>query len=226
MKTIGQTIKAWRTYRGISQSQLAEMSGLSQNSIGQYERELTSPSHHQLVKLAEGLDVSMIEFMSGPPGSRRPGDPLPEVSILRENDTDRPRSVHTVAVPFYESIPAGGWESVQPAEVGEKEVLRHLVNHDGYVVVRVNGMSMYPRILDGDLILVDTKRTKPKSGETVVALYQGATTLKRYRIINRTPALTADNPEYPPLEISNPADLVVLGVVVRLIDRDMGKAVI
>ena len=79
----------------------------------------------------------------------------------------------------YESIPTGGWDGVSGDSVGTKEVPRHLVRHGGMVVVRVNGMSMYPKIMDGDLVLVDTPRTKPRSGEAIAAVYRGETTLKR-----------------------------------------------
>ena len=34
-----------------------------------------------------------------------------------------------------------------------------------------------------------------------------------------------DNPNFPPLEVSNPSELQVLGVVMRIVDRDVSKAV-
>jgi len=192
--------------------------------IGRYERGGASPSLHMMEQIAAAFGISTIELLAGPPGEQNHSEQMPVSSILRENDTDRPRTVNTVPVPLYESIPAGGWDPEAPERSGDRQVLHHLVDHDGMVVVRVNGLSMYPKIMDGDLVLVDTTRKKPRSGDIIVALYHGETTLKRYRVINRQPVLVADNPEYPPIEIDNKNGLILLGVVKRIIDRDLTKS--
>lgn len=200
------------------------MAGVSLNSLGDWERGKTSPEHRSVEAVVEALGLSMLEFYAGPMETAKLYESIPSYTVVRENDTDRPRDVHTVSVPYYESIPAGGWSDVAPERGEDKQVLRHLVDNGHLVVVRVIGMSMYPRIMDGDLVLVDTTRTRPRSGEVIVGLYQGQTTLKRFRVLNRQAVLMADNPDYPPLELTDPDDLVVLGVVTRIIDRDLTRS--
>jgi DNA polymerase V len=222
--TIGAALAAWRRVRGnVSQIALGEAAGLGKNAVGEYERGNNSPTLESLDRLAKALKITTAELLAGPdgePGVSETGESYAPI----ERDTDRPRGVHTVALPLYESIPAGGWQPDAPERVGDFHVLHHLAR-DNQVVVRVNGDSMHPRFLDGDLVLVDTTRRKPRSGEAIIALFQGETTFKRYRIVHRQPVLVPDNPNFPPMEIADAGELQVLGVVVRIVDRDVSKAI-
>jgi repressor LexA len=219
----GKAIKAWRDYRGLSQEKLGERAGITRQTVYVYEAEERSPNIEILDRIVAALGLSSVdEFRAGPPEEHA----LPQRNgITKETDTDAPREVHTVALPLYETVPAGGWSAHVAETDTEYRVLRHLARHDGFVVVRVEGDSMYPRFLDGDLVLVDTTQKKPRSGQVVVALYRGQTTMKRYRRIRGAPVLMPDNPDHKPMEIEDPGDLVVLGVVMRLVDRDASKAI-
>jgi repressor LexA len=214
--TIGEAIRGWREVRGLSIEALADRAGIAKTSLQRYETNANSPTYHQLEKIAGKLDLTVAELVSGPsPVVREPSSPY-------RADIDHPRPVHTVAVPLYDGVPAGGWSPSAPERDGEHEVLHHLVgDRDGgrYVVVRVRGDSMYPRLLDGDLVLVDTHQRRPKSQQVVVAVYRGATTLKRYMVINRRPVLMPFNPDYQALEIDDPEDLRIIGVVTDLVHR-------
>lgn len=210
-------IKAWREWTGVTQSRLAQRSGITQGLISRYELGKSYPTTYQLDKLvSDGFGITLLEFFSGPPGQR-----VAEYSV-EYVETDEPRELRTVTLPVFDSVPAGGFGE-EPVSDETVDVLRHLVEHEHMVVVRVTGASMYPRILPDDLVLVDTSRRKARSGEIVIARYRNEVTLKRYRIINRQPVLVADNPEFSPMEIENHDDFSVIGVVVRIIDRDLNS---
>jgi repressor LexA len=218
----GKAIKAWRDYRGLSQEKLGERAGITRQTVYVYEGG-RSPNLEILDRIIAALGLSSVDqFRAGPPESRGASQPD---RVTKEADTDAPREVHTVALPLYETVPAGGWSPHVAEANGGYHVLRHLARHDGYVVVRVQGDSMYPRFLDGDLVLVDTTQKKPRSGQVVVALYRGETAMKRYRRIRGAPVLIPDNPDHQPMEIGEPNDFVVLGVVMRLVDRDASKSI-
>ena len=55
---MGLTIKGLREEKAISQSQLAELLGVKQNTISNYENNSARPSYEVLVKLADIFDVS------------------------------------------------------------------------------------------------------------------------------------------------------------------------
>lgn len=222
MPGFGELLAAWRHAKGdVSQQALSEAAGLGKNAIGGYERGENSPTLESLDRIAKALGITTVELLAGP--GLRLSEPPGHYDANR-GDTDGPRNLHTVALPLYESIPAGGWSPEAPERVGEFHILHHLAR-DFRVVVRVRGDSMHPAFRDGDLVLVDTSRTKPRSGEAVVALFRGETTFKRYRIVHRQPVLVPDNPAFQPIEIANPEELEVLGIVIRIVDRDVTKSI-
>jgi repressor LexA len=184
-----------------------------------------------LSKLCKTLGISGDELLgveSKGKGSRaRSSSSVRRNSIItleefEQRDHDDPREAHSVLVPFYESIPAGGFSSVDPEEAGLYPVLHHLV-HEGVAVIRVHGDSMYDRIWDKDLVLIDKTQTSPKPGQIVAAVYEGEYTLKRFFLSHGHPTLWADNQDFVPrlIEIENPKELSILGTVTRIIDRQV-----
>jgi transcriptional regulator with XRE-family HTH domain len=59
---LGRAVQALRTERGLSQTQLAEATGFMQSWISQVERGRRNPSWNNVVRLAEGLNVSLSEL--------------------------------------------------------------------------------------------------------------------------------------------------------------------
>ena len=90
-----------------------------------------------------------------------------------------------------------------------------------YMVLRVNGNSMYPLLLDGDRILVE-RTTSVDSGSLAVILYAGEeATVKRVRYVYGEDwlELIPQNPEYQTKRIEGPdlEECRVLGKVLKLI---------
>lgn len=56
--TIGEKIKYFRTNRGITQGQLAMLSGIHHVAIRKYETNVNEPQPTQIEKIAEALDIS------------------------------------------------------------------------------------------------------------------------------------------------------------------------
>lgn len=56
---IGEKIKKIRTKKGMAQSAVAELAGISYVMIGMIERNQTNPSVSTLEKIAEALDCKM-----------------------------------------------------------------------------------------------------------------------------------------------------------------------
>ena len=100
-------------------------------------------------------------------------------------------------LPILSTIPAGG------ATIGEQEEIGHLnVSHELFkraktsFVLRVTGVSMEGAgIFDGDLVIV-SRTQEPQVGDIVVALVDGANTLKRLVKTSGKYYLQAENPKY------------------------------
>jgi DNA polymerase V len=72
----------------------------------------------------------------------------------------------------------------------------------------MQGLGIFP----GDILVVDRSIT-PRSGHVVVASIDGAFTLKQLKLINGKPFLYPAHPQFKPIEIHNPEDLQIFGVV-------------
>lgn len=213
--TPGDAIRAWRSYRGWTQDQLADRAAVARQTIVRTESSKgTKPSSDTQEKLAAALGITPSELLAGPPIVRESTPPY--------GNTDVPRPEHVVDIPLYDTVPAGGWSDAATQSAETFPVLHHLVRGDR-VVVRVAGMSMYPTLRDGDLVLIDRSRAVAKSGEIVLVEHQGARTLKRFRRIKKVRILRSDNHNYPDIEVEEHEGITLLGVAVRLVDRDLTK---
>ena len=66
----------------------------------------------------------------------------------------------------------------------------------------VSGRSMEPHMRDGDVLMVD-KSIEPKVGKVVIAAINGEMTVKRLSVVDGQMTLTADNPNYPDVKVSD-----------------------
>ena len=98
------------------------------------------------------------------------------------------------------------------------------IHRDDFFVLRVSGDSMYPKILDGDLVLVQ-RCSSVDSGSIAVIMYNGdEATVKKVKYVSGEDwfEMIPFNPEYQTKRIEGPEikDCRVLGKVVKLI-RDV-----
>ena len=126
------------------------------------------------------------------------------------------RTVSSVKLPILGMIPAGGpvlseeyissWMDVGEGIAGSAE---------GRFLLTVTGDSMIDAaIVEGDLAVVNSNTT-PKNGDIVVALVDGANTLKRFIKEAGKVYLKAENKNYKDIYPEN--DLQIQGVVTTII---------
>jgi len=124
-----------------------------------------------------------------------------------------------VALPLADGRVAAGFPS--PAddyvEVGidlNEQLIRH---PSSTFFLRVSGDSMTGAgIHDGDLLVVD-RSLDPRPGRVVVAVLDGAFTLKRLMRDQRGLHLEAAHPDYPVLELHHCMDVQIWGVAIHVI---------
>ncbi|MBI4396747.1 MAG: repressor LexA [Elusimicrobia bacterium] len=123
-----------------------------------------------------------------------------------------------VRLPILGSVPAG-----RPVEAIAQAEDFLSINEDiakrANFVLRVKGDSMFPKIEDGDLVLVRSAQTA-EDGEIVVAYFQedGEVTVKKLRKRSRRVYLEAINPAYPPI---GEKPFSIVGTVTSLIRPDL-----
>ena len=103
------------------------------------------------------------------------------------------------------------------AEVGidlNEQLIRHPIST---FFLRVSGDSMIGAgIHDGDLLVVD-RSLEPRPGRVVVAVLDGAFTLKQLVRSQGRLRLEAAHPNYPPLDLHRCGDVQIWGVAIHVI---------
>ncbi len=80
-------------------------------------------------------------------------------------------------------------------------------------MMRVKGHSMTGcGIHSGDLLIVD-RSIDPVDGAVVIAVLEGEFTVKRFRKSGGRIMLVAENPDFPPIVVSQEMDFYIWGVV-------------
>jgi transcriptional regulator with XRE-family HTH domain len=217
-ETVAVLIRSWREERGLSQQHLADRSDVSKNAISLYERAESSPSIHQIGKLAKAMNITMLQFFAGPPNLGDLRHNLPDYGVVSYN---KGSSAIMVNLPLFEEIPLKGRLNEGGTE-GSHSMAKSEVRHDGIVVVRINGGSMYPTLVPGDLVLVDTHVKRPKSNAIVCIRHKGTPMIARFKRKDRKIGIYPDNPRHPPILAARMGDMELLGEVIRLIHRETG----
>jgi transcriptional regulator with XRE-family HTH domain len=65
LRRLGTNVRSIRHERGLTQEQLAHVSGLSLSDVGRIERAERDPGVRVLVRLARGLDVPLARLLDG-----------------------------------------------------------------------------------------------------------------------------------------------------------------
>lgn len=215
---LGDVIKTYRSRNNVSLRQFEEKSGLSRSYISLLERDkVESPTYKSIEKTAAGMGITVDSLLSLL-------DDEQNIS-LEDADTVTPPAVR---VNVYGKIPAGtpleaiedviDWEEI-PSDWcrGGKE----------YFALQVEGDSMYPVYLEGDIIICQVQPDFEDGQDCVVFINGYDATLKRCYHLPSGIRLLPINPSYPPRSYtaeegasSDDPKVRILGVV-REIRRKM-----
>ena len=135
-----------------------------------------------------------------------------EVTQLAQRSTPQsfPRMSHSVRAGF----PSPADDYVEKCIDLNEELIQH---REATFFLRVRGHSMTNAgIDDGDELIVDRAIT-PEHNRIVVAAVDGELTVKRFYRRNGVVKLIAENPHYPDIEFKNEQEMMIWGVVTRVI---------
>lgn len=200
--TTGQNIKKYRLQRKMTLEELSKEIGVSTQAIFKYENDIvTNIPLERLELLCKVLKVT------------------PQQLISWAEETTK-NHIKGVKIPVLGYVAAGlPMESVEDI-VDYEEIPESMARGGEYFGLSIKGDSMYPRILDGDVVIVK-KQSTADSGDIVIALVNGDEgTCKQLFKYKDHIELKAFNPMYKPLVYSNEEILTlpvtILGKVVEL----------
>lgn len=196
-------LKKMRKEAGLSQAKLSEYMSVSQQAVAKWESGKSMPEAGALTKLAQVLNTTVDELLSGGIQAARSAGigytpvPIPVIGTVRAGYG---------ALAFEEDY------GTEMASVKDPESYFYLV---------VKGDSMEPRIQEGDLALVHRQPTL-ENGDLGVLIYDDEeSTLKRFLIRGSSVVLQPFNPQYREKIISGEDlnHLHVVGKVVKTVSQ-------
>lgn len=173
----------------ITSSKMLSELGLGKNQITYWKKNGNIPSATTVERIAKYLDVS-VDYLLGKTEIKKD---LP--GVMPVGDLVSLRIVASVRAGFGNTAIAN-WD-------GEYETIPSFMLH-GYpaeecVLFKVKGNSMYPKILDGDKIIVH-EQSSVDSGDTAIVVYnddEGTVKKVNYVYGEEWLELIPANPEYP-----------------------------
>jgi len=115
--------------------------------------------------------------------------------------------VDLIMVPMVEARLSAGTGSLQVDGDIERsyafrsDFLHRKGNPDTMVMMRVEGDSMQPEILNNDVVLLDQSKKEIRTGRLFAVGFEDAIYLKRIDMLPGKFVLKSVNPEYPPVEL-------------------------
>jgi len=197
-----------RKEKKLTQSDLAEVLGISRQAYSNYEAGKRQPDNETMLKLAEYFNVT-VDYLLGRSDksvsapSRRPGVRIPVYGEVAAG-------VPILAIENFDSEDPDDWE----------EITEDMARGGDYFALRIHGDSMEPKISNGDIVIV---RLQPdvENGETAIVRVNGdSATCKKIKKTPQGLMLISTNPDYEPMLYSKQevAELpvIIIGKVVEL----------
>lgn len=209
--TLGGRIRELRRKAGLTQSALAERIGYSTKaSISKIESDVLDVNQSTIVALAKALGVTPSTLMGWDD---------------EENNPEKSNIAYVIKdgiynIPLYESVSAGFGGTAQDCIIDYiPTVIRNPYEAKETIAIKVAGDSMYPKIEDGDTIVIH-KQDSVDSGQIAVVLIDGEdAVVKKVKYDKSWVDLISINPEYKTrhFEKEEVNRLRVLGLVKQII---------
>lgn len=158
-----------------------------------------------------------------PAGRNAYGEPTKPMRIplsrIHDVKTFLEQGASVFDLPLYSSTVRAGFPSPADDYIECKlDLNTHLIKHPAATFfVKAAGDSMQNAgIQSGDMLIVD-RSLEPTHGKIIIAAVNGELTVKRLSRKDGCVKLLAENPAYPPIDITDEQDVVIWGVVTHVI---------
>lgn len=182
--------------------ELSEKTGVAKASISQYINGTHKPSNVSAGKIAEVLDVNPLYIMGF------------DVPMKETNLKTAP--IHNAGrIPVYGRIAAGIPLEANEDIIGTIDVPANMVDDHGALIVK--GDSMYPKYMDGDIVIFRCQPDCDSGKDCVVYVNGYDATLKTVYKKDGGVLLQPINPAYDPMFYgANDDPVMIAGVVVEI----------
>lgn len=196
-KELGKRLKKSRLELDLTLKELGKMVNLHESTIKRYEDgEIKTLDIEKIKEFSKALKIN-------------------PVYLLGWEDVGEYNN--SIMVPVYGDIPAGvPLEAIEDIQGHEDIPINWFKGDRGFIALKVKGDSMYPKYLDGDVVIIQLQ-PDCESGQDCACYINGynatlKTIYKRPGKIELRPL----NPNYPPETFNHPGEVEILGIVKEL----------
>ena len=204
---LADNLKKARQDAGLSQAELAEKLDLNTRTYGSYERGERDVSTVLLRKICQVLKISSDVLLE-----------TKATHVIESNaDVLSPEKIHMI--PVFGNVAAGFGAYASSDVIGYIPLyIENDFDVADTICITVRGQSMYPKIEDGDKIVV-RRQESVDNGRVAVVMIGEEAVVKRVNFDGERLELTSFNPEYPPriIEGEELANCRIVGLVQQVI---------
>lgn len=215
--TLEENLKNIRKNMGLSQKEFAEKLNMNARTYASYERGERDISTSIILNICKTLNISSDVLLGNSSVSA-------ERSLTTENEyrgfniLDKE---NIYMIPIFRSVSAGFGAYADNHVIGYEPIyLNNPSEAEETIAIAVKGDSMYPKIEEGDLVIVH-KQDYFENGDIVVAVVCGEDDGFVKRAFKSDTKLTLEsiNPAYPPMIFSGAKlnEIKIMGVVKKII---------
>jgi len=207
VNTLGGRLRTLRKSRKLTQGQVGKAIGVSDVTVGYWERDLNEPGGKSLTAMARYFGVAEEYLLYG----------------KEDQENVVPASLGAIQVPLISYVQAGVWRPESEARNLEGNIDYILTSgniSNSSFALKIKGRSMEPEFVEGDIIIVDPE-LHPSPGDYVVAKNgEHEATFKKYRARGVTDKgeevfeLVPLNPDFA-IKSSATEKITVIGVLVE-----------
>lgn len=224
MTTLAERLTSVMAEKGLSQAELARMTGLKQPSVFKIVSGQTlNPKNIVEIATALGVDVNWLKTGEG--------EPIAQGSIISSLVSTDSDEHHRFRVDYLDVQAAAGHSGIENADYPEviqsiyfsKEGLLEIVGkstNDGISLINVPTDSMVPTINKGDIVFVDTKVNYYTGEGVYFFLLNGGAYIKRLmKLPTGVYRAISDNSVYPDFDISDELfdTAVIIGKFIKVL---------
>jgi len=213
MKSLGDVLYELRKSQKLTQSDLADSlnrkfnTKINKSMISKWENNKEVPRMEYIRNVASFFSVSL-DYIIGLEENIEP-DKLNNVTPIQNRLSQ--------VIKIYGKVPAGVPIEAIEETIGEEEIPSEwFKGGQEYIALRVSGDSMYPKYIDGDIVIIKLQPDCESGQDAVVYVNGYDATLKT--VIKQDDGmvrLQPANPEFQP-KVFYPENIKILGVVKRL----------
>lgn len=236
----GDLIRRQRKARKMNQEELGALVRVGKNAVGAWEAGRSRPDVSSVPVICEALDLSLEEFFGYPGKEDQAYDGIPaeertgllrrygalnaynrqvvlrQMDMLRDmqEDSRAPRKIIRL---FRNELAAsaGPGETLEAARGEEVFLFADAISEPADEIIRVNGNSMEPTFMDGDMVLVKHAGSV-REGEIGVFICGDSGYIKEYR----RDGLHSHNPDYATITFAENEEVHCAGRVLGRVRAD------